>query len=503
MNMKQALKRAAAYAFGGALVAVGVAATVSTHADESRPTDAAVKTVGLEVDDRPVARDGRMGASFAPVVKKVAPSVVKVNTITKAKTRSFGGTPFQDPMFEYFFGRRGGQQFQVPAQRGIGSGVIVTKDGYILTNNHVVEEADEVDVALQDGREFRAKVVGKDPKSDVAVLKIDAKDLPRLELANSDKIEVGDVVLAIGNPFGIGQSVTMGIISGTGRATLGLDYEDFIQTDAAINPGNSGGALVDSEGRLIGINTAIYSRTGGYQGIGFAIPANLAKDVLEELIQHGKVTRGYLGIYMQDITPPLAREFGIKDEKGVLVGDVVPRSPADKAGIKAGDVVLEINKKAVVDSRHLKLAVGQIKPGETVPVKLLRKGDTRTVDVTIREQNKETDGEKPEAEVEESSGTDALQGVGVTDLDRQTRQELQIPSTVKGAVISSVEPGSAAAEAGLKVGDVITEINHQAVKSAEDAVKLTENPKTRRTLVRVWSEGAMRFVVVDESRTRK
>jgi len=499
MNLNQALKRSAFCALGGALMAVGIAATVS-YAGESKTSTPSVKFTGLSVDDRPVSRDVHAGTSFAPVVKKVAPSVVKIDVVTKAKQRNFGGTPFDDPIFRYFFGNNS-RQMRIPPQHGIGSGVIVTRDGYILTNNHVVEEADELKVALTDGREFTAKVVGRDPKSDVAVIKIDAKDLPRLELADSDKIEIGDVVLAIGNPFGIGQSVTMGIISATGRATLGLDYEDFIQTDAAINPGNSGGALVDADGRLIGINTAIYSQSGGYQGIGFAIPSNLAKDVMEELVQHGKVTRGYLGVFMQDLTPKLAKEFNIKDEVGVLVSDVVPKGPADKAGITEGDVIIQVNNKAVKDGRHLKLEIARIKPGETISVKILRKGEPKTLNVTIKEQANDNSGGKEESTVDKSNDTGTLEGVGVSDLDRQTRQQLGAPLSLKGAVISSVDSDSAAAEAGLKVGDVITEINHQPVRSADDAVRLTEHPKSKKTLLRVWSNGGTRYVVVDESKS--
>ena len=272
------------------------------------------------------------------------------------------------------------------ARKGLGSGVIVTKDGYILTNNHVVDNADEVKVTLQDGREFTAKVIGRDPKSDVAVIKIDANGLPVVPMADSDKVEVGDIVLAIGNPFGVGQTVTTGIVSATGRGNLGIeDYEDFIQTDAAINPGNSGGALVDTEGRLIGINTAIFSRTGGNMGIGFAIPSDLARSVMDSLIQYGHVTRGYLGVMIQDLTPALAKEFKLKDSTGALVGDVVPKGPADKAGFKDGDVVLEYNGKKVPDSRRLRLAVGDTKPGTTVPVKILREGASKTLEVTVQQ----------------------------------------------------------------------------------------------------------------------
>jgi serine protease Do len=317
-------------------------------------------------------------------------------------------------------------------------------------------------------------------------------------MADSDKIEVGDIVLAVGNPFGIGQTVTMGMVSATGRATLGLDYEDFIQTDAAINPGNSGGALVDTEGRLIGINTAILSRSGGNQGIGFAIPTNLARDIMESLIKDGKVTRGYLGVMIQDVTPALAKEFSLKDDQGALVGDVVPKGPADKAGLKNGDVILEFNGKPVKDSRHLKLEVARAKPGEMVPVKILRENDSKTLKVTLRELP--ATEKLAKAESTDAEETDALHGVTVTDLSAQARRQFNVPREIQGALVTDVDPGSAAAEAGLKPGDVIIEINRKPVASAEDAAKLTENAKDKTTLLRVWSGRGSHYVVVDEGK---
>jgi serine protease Do len=377
----------------------------------------------------------------------------------------------------------------------------VTKDGYILTNNHVVDGADQVKVSLQDGREFTAKVIGRDPKSDVAVIKVDAKDLPAVPMANSDKVEVGDVVLAIGNPFGIGQTVTTGIVSATGRGgATDLDYEDFIQTDAAINPGNSGGALVDAEGRLIGINTAILSRSGGNQGIGFAIPVNLTRDVMQGLIKDGHVTRGFLGVMIQDLTPALAKEFQVKEGTGALVGDVTSDSPAEKAGFKTGDVITEFDGKKVTDSRHLKLEVARLQPGQKVQAKVMRDGSSKTIDVTV--------GELPGAErlakgdsqgKNEDTGT--LNGVTVGDLDRGARQQFELPANIKGAVVTDVAPDSPAAEAGLRPGDVIQEINRKPVRNAEEAVKMTEKTETKTTLLRFWRNGGSHFIVVDESRT--
>ncbi|HWD20419.1 MAG TPA: DegQ family serine endoprotease [Verrucomicrobiae bacterium] len=504
MKLNQLSKQAAAMFLGGAVMLAAVAAVSTVHADEHALKS---KSLGLTVDEHPLVRDARAGTSYAEVVKKVAPSVVRIEVSMEAKAqpemqRFQGGLP-DDPFFRRFFPnipQQGdqGQKSYSPREHGVGSGVIVSKDGYILTNNHVVDDADQVKVILTDGREFTAKVVGKDSKSDIAVVKINAKDLPAIALANSSKTEIGDVVLAIGNPFGIGQSVTMGIVSATDRSAMGLDYENFIQTDAAINPGNSGGALVDTDGRLIGINTAIYSRSGGNQGVGFAIPTDLARSVMVSLIDYGKVTRGYLGVMIQDVNPSLAREFKLKDAKGALVGDVVPNGPADKAGLKSGDVVLEFDKTPVLDSRHLKLEVGAMAPGESVPLKVLRDGETKTFTVKLKELPGSEALAKADSDAPDKS--DTLQGVAVADLDQQAREQFNVPTHLKGgAVVTQVDPNSPAAEAGLKPGDVITEINRHPVKGADDAVQLTEHAKEKTTLLHVWSGNGSHYLVVDES----
>ena len=482
------------------VLAGGVLLAWSLHAKDATPK------LTLKTDDSSVSRTERLPSSFSPVVKRVAPSVVKVVTSSKLKPNARGEAEegFEDPFLRRFFGNPGGPGGlgrQMPKVEGLGSGVIVTEDGYILTNNHVVDSADSVQVTLPDGREFTAKVVGKDPKSDLAVVKVDATGLPAVTLSDSDKIEVGDFVLAIGNPFGIGQTVTSGIVSATGRSTHGLDYEDFIQTDAAINPGNSGGALVDLNGRLVGINTAILSRSGGNQGIGFSIPVNMARDVMESLVRDGKVTRGFIGVRIQDVTPKLARQFKLGDSKGALIADVTPRGAAEKAGVRSGDVVTEVNGREVHDSQHLKNAVARVRPGETASLRILRDGEAKVIKVKVAErpEDKELADTEPTADTE--SGT--LNGVAVADLDSRTRREFQIPESVKGAVITSVEPGSPSAEAGVQAGDVILEINRQKVASAEEAVRLTEKPEDKTTLLKLWSRRGIKFLVVDEGADHK
>jgi serine protease Do len=502
MIFDQKRKRLPVVVLAGALAVAGTALAFTNKTSEKTKPDPVALNVPL--DQTPVPRDGLPRGSYASIVKKVAPGVVKIEVTTTIKnTGAQQGPGFEDPFWRQFFGNHFGQM--VPPQEhgplrehGLGSGVIVTQDGYILTNNHVVDGASEVKVTLQDGREFNAKVIGRDSKSDIAVVKIDAKDLPVVPMADSSKVQVGDVVLAIGNPFGVGQTVTAGIVSAKDRGNMGIeDYEDFIQTDAAINPGNSGGALVDEDGRLIGINTAILTRSGGSQGVGFAIPSDLARTVMDSLVEYGHVTRGYLGVMIQDVTPTLAKEFDLKTHRGALVGEVVPKSPAATAGFKDGDVVLEFNHNKVTDSRQLKLAVAEVKPGTTVPVTVWRNGSDKTLEVTVKQLPGTEQLAENNTGNEQDTGT--LNGVAVSNLDQQTRQQYNLPPTVKGAVITEVKPDSASAEAGLKPGDVIEEINRHPVKDANDAVRLTENVKDKHTLVRIWENGASHYVVVDES----
>jgi len=479
-----------------ALVLAGaVALAGSALADDIAKDKPNGPSVNVPLDETAVPRDGLPRGSFAPVVKMVAPAVVQIETTMTLDNNSIqqfpGGAPFGH--------RLPHDQFGPQTEHALGSGVIVTKDGYILTNNHVVDGAKVVKVTLQDGREFTARVVGRDPKSDVAVIKIATNDLPVVTMADSEKVQIGDVVLAVGNPFGVGQTVTTGIVSATDRGDVGIeDYEAFIQTDAAINPGNSGGALVDIEGRLIGINTAIMSRSGGSQGMGFAIPSGLARTVMADLIKDGHVTRGYLGVMIQDITPALADEFKLKDKKGALIGDVLSGGPADKAGIKDGDVVVKFNGHAVIDSRRLRLEVAETKPGTTAPVEISRNGDKQKLEVTVKALPGSDDLAETGSSNTKDTGT--LNGVDVGDLDQAAREQFHVPTVVKGAVVTQVDPGSASADAGLRSGDVIEEINRHPVENADDAVRLTETATSKQTLLRLWQNGGSHYVVVDESK---
>ncbi len=403
--------------------------------------------------------------AYTAVSRAAMPAVVNISSTRVVRSREVLHPFFSDPFFRHFFGEGPLRREEVPRERreqSLGSGVIVTPDGYVMTNNHVVAEADQVRVTLADRREFEARLVGADPKTDLAVLKIDAEGLPHLPLGDSDGAEVGEVVLAIGNPFGLSQTVTMGIISAKGRANMGIvDYEDFIQTDAAINPGNSGGALVNTRGELIGINTAIASRTGGYQGIGFAIPSNMARDVSQELIQHGKVTRAYLGVSIQPVTPAVAEAFKLGEARGALVGDVAPGSPAARGGLRRGDIILQYEGEAIEDSVHLRLRVARTPVGSEVRLMVVRDGKRIPVAVKLAELKEEGEA-APSAD---SGSAGPLSGVRVEPLTAALARRLGLPRGASGVVVSAVAPGSAADEAGLEPGDLIREVNRQPVDS--------------------------------------
>src|SRR6266536_1320348 len=441
--------------------------------------------------------------TFAPIVEKVAPSVVTVFT-TQTVSRGLTAFPFSDDTLRQFFGGQLPQGQGKQTLQGLGSGVIVSPDGYILTGNHVVSGAEEIMIGLgNELRKFKAKKIGTDPGTDVALLKIDENNLPAVNFADSEKARAGDVVLAIGNPFGLRQTVTMGIISAVGRGGIGIvDYENFIQTDAAVNMGNSGGALVDAAGRLLGINTAIFSRSGGNQGVGFAIPANLARDVMQSLREKGRVVRGYIGASVQTLTPELAEAMKLKGQPaGALVGEVAPKTPSEKAGMKTGDVITAVNGKKISDARELRLIIGSMAPGSTAQMEVNREGQSKTFDVEFAEMPAGTTEEGPETSPEENvqpEKTTVFGGVAVADVTADVRSALNFPKEIQGAVIAEIDADSPAGKAGLREGDVIQEVNKQPVKNAKDLVAISKKLKpNEKILIRVWSQGRSGFVALE------
>ncbi|MFH1613518.1 MAG: DegQ family serine endoprotease [Planctomycetota bacterium] len=424
--------------------------------------------------------------AFSEVANKAIPAVVFVKVETTVEVQSpwgpdFGfGSPFDDEFFERFFGDRyrRPQQPEKRKQVGQGSGFIIGKDGYILTNNHVVGDADKITVKLQDGRQFEAKPVGTDPKSDLAVIKIDADDLPVIELGDSDQAQIGEWVVAIGNPFGLTATVTVGVISAKGRSSVGIaDYEDFIQTDAAINPGNSGGPLLNLEGKAIGINTAIFSRSGGYMGIGFAIPVNMAKEIKKQLIESGKVTRGQLGVYIKDLEPEMAEFYGLEKAQGVLVDDIIKDSPAEKAGLRQDDIILQMNEKDIESTVSFRNTIALLKPGTEIRLLILRDGEKKTFNVTI--------GSLDESALAAKGRLSEKLGLEVAELTAELAERFGY-ELGQGVIVSEVRDGSSAAQAGIKAGMLITSINREKVDTVEQYNALLEKAaKKDKVLVRV------------------
>lgn len=421
-------------------------------------------------------------SGFTEVAKQVTPAVVNITTVmTEQASEGFSVPDELRGRMEEFFGKPFGPRGRGPSdpfeprgpRRGQGSGVIISSDGYILTNNHVIDKAREVNVTLPDKREFKGKIIGTDPKTDLAVVKINATDLPAASWGDASRLQVGEYVLAVGNPFGLNSTVTLGIVSAVGRGHMGItQYEDFIQTDAAINPGNSGGALVNTKGELVGINTAIFSQTGGYQGVGFAVSTTMAKPIYESLLKTGRVVRGYLGVGIQDLNQDLAKSFNIKNSKGALVSDVREASPAEQAGLKQGDVIVEYQGTPVEDGVVLQRLVTKTSARTTVSVKVIRDGQEREMTIRIIEQPDETKVAKVER-----GGTDyALSGLAVEDLDQATSKELGLKGK-RGVVVTGVAPDSGAEKAGLMPGDVIREINRQPIKSVKDFEKVSSDVK--------------------------
>jgi len=461
------------------------------------PSPAAAQDQGLE-------NLRQTGETFRSVAKKVSPAVVFIQVEKEVSNQgpvqffSPFDNPFNDDFFRRFFGQIPQQNQalpQLPRKRheiGQGSGFIITADGYILTNNHVVSEADTVRVKLQDGREYTAKVIGTDPPSDLAVIKIKQDNLPFLSLGDSDQLEVGDWVLAVGNPFGLSHTLTAGIVSAKGRSGIGLnDYENFIQTDAAINPGNSGGPLVNLDGEVVGINTAIFSRSGGYMGIGFAIPINMAKQIRDQLIAHGEVTRGRLGVYIQELTAELAQSFGLDHEQGILVSQVIKDSPADKAGLRRGDVIQELNGEKVGKPGDFRNRIALVQPGTRVRLTILRDGRTKQVTATIDKLESDNSGQ-----ANESSGISGL-GLTLQTLTPELAGQLGYQGE-EGVLVGSVEPGSPAARAGIQQGDLIREIDRRPVTTPGQARRLLEKSKDKIHLLLISHGKASRYLALKQ-----
>ena len=433
------------------------------------------------------------GRAFSEIAAADSPTVVNISTTKVVKRDS--NPLFDDQFFDLFNPFR---EFRAPKkwkEQSLGSGVIVSPDGYIITNNHVIEQADEIRVTLFDKRSFKARLIGADAKTDVAVVKVDAKDLPTIRWGDSDKLQVGEFVLAIGNPFGLSHTVTMGIISAVGRANVGIaDYEDFIQTDAAINPGNSGGPLVNIRGELIGINTAIFSRSGGYQGIGFAVPSNMVRMVMGQLEEKGKVTRGWLGVTIQELTPDLSQKFGLSSPEGALVGDVAKGSPADKAGIRRGDIITEFNGRKVKDVGNLRNMVAQSRVGTEAPVTIRRGDKEYSFKVMIVELPKES-AEPAQPNAPDDQTFEGMVGFSVMDLTREVARQLGLGKDEKGVVVIRVEPGSSAEEAGIRKGDVIQEVNRRKVEKLDDYSRITSGLRAGDTVLLFINRGGKRFYV--------
>ncbi|MFZ5998566.1 MAG: DegQ family serine endoprotease [Nitrospirota bacterium] len=435
----------------------------------------------------------RMSRSLAEVAEVAKPSVVNIST---TMSMNFEDTPFggllDDPFFRKFFG----ENFDRPGPKkgfkssALGSGVIISEDGYILTGHHVVENAEEIKVVLGDKREFRGRVIGSDPPTDVAVIKIDAKGLPAIKMGDSRALKAGDVVLAIGNPFGLNQTITMGIVSAIGRTDIGIaDYEDFIQIDAAVNPGNSGGALVNTGGELVGINTAIFSTSGGSMGVGFAIPSAMANTVAQGIIRHGKVVRGWLGVSVQDLTAELAQSLGIRQEQGALVTEVMKGSPAEKAGLKRGDLIVGFRGKAVENSSTLRNTVANTPPGTKAELKIIRGGKEETLSITVEELT-------PPKAAQRAAYKNALRGIHVQELTPEMREALNAPKDMKGVIVTSISWESPARQV-LRKNDIIQEVNRKPVSGLQEYESIVSKIGPDETvLLLVYRNGGSLYVTI-------
>ncbi|MBV8810773.1 MAG: Do family serine endopeptidase [Acidobacteriaceae bacterium] len=458
-----------------------------------------------------------ISTSFADIVEKASPAVVEISStrIIKASQQQGNNPLLSDPFFRQFFGGNGGPMGHPRDQReeGLGSGILVSPNGYILTNNHVVEKANSLKVSLSDGRDFSGKVIGADPQTDVAVIKINADNLPTLPFANSDAARVGDLCFAIGNPFGQEHTVTMGIVSAKNRTLERNTYiQNFIQTDASINPGNSGGALINAKGQLIGMNTMIltggtaFGGEGGNVGIGFAVPSNLAKQVMDQLMKNGKVSRGYIGVNLENLTPELGQHFGVPSGKGALVSTVVPGGPGDKAGLKSGDVVTAIDGKKIENYDELTMDVISHEPGSTVTLDVVRNGQPMTVKVTLGQRpggvnwgqrNGNNPGNDNDQNDNGNSGNASARGITVEPLTPDLAQQIGVPANTKGVVVDSVDADSPAAESQyIQQGTVITAINRHPVTSVQEFKQLINEANGKAVLVTVNDGGNTFFTVI-------
>jgi Do/DeqQ family serine protease len=431
----------------------------------------------------PQAVDGQPLPSLAPMLENVTPAVV--NIATEGRVQLKQNPLFNDPFFRRFFNIPNQQQPLERKTQSLGSGVIVdAESGLVLTNSHVIANAVEITVTLRDGRQLKAEVVGTDPETDVAVIKIPAENLTDVKPMDSDQLLVGDFVVAIGNPFGLGQTVTSGIVSALSRSGLGIEgYEDFIQTDASINPGNSGGALVNLRGELIGINTAIFSQSGGNIGIGFAIPINLALQIAEHLMDKGTVDRGFIGIQAQDLNPDLAEAFGVTDNRGAIINSVTPDSPADKAGLKPGDVITAVNKKSIKNAADVRLHIGLLPVGEKVVFEILREGRRKKLTATIAANAKIA--ENPAAV------NSRLEGVSVGDIDENSPYY----GRLKGVVVVEIDRNSHAWDSGLRKGDIITSVNREAIANLSEFLKSVDG-RQGALLFRIVRGRSAAFLVI-------
>lgn len=445
--------------------------------------------------DRPITSLRDLNDAFVELAEAVNPAVVTVFTERVLRVRQSPGLFFDSPFEDFFseFFRRPRQPDQQPdrefRQQGLGSGVVVSADGYIITNNHVIAEADTINVRFLDEKIMPARVVGADPKTDIAVLKVDAGNLPCIKIGDSDKLRVGEMVLAVGSPLSpnLAHSVTSGIVSAKGRSNVGLaDYEDFIQTDAAINPGNSGGALINLDGELVGINTAIASRSGGYQGIGFAVPSNMAGRVMKSLIEHGSVVRGWMGLYIQDIDDALAEAMGLEGRTGALVSDVTPDGPAAKAGVEQGDIIVALDEETIKNSTQLRNEIAALNPGSKTTLQLIRDGKKKRIEVTLGELPADDVAGDVEERLEEQFG------FTVTPFNADLAAKYRLNRSLNGVVITSVVTGGPGYRAGLREGDLIVEINRASTRDLDEFNEQVRNLKKGSTLL-------FRVVRVDRS----